>query len=137
MGLLQFFRRFIKDFRKIATPLTDLTKKGQGIKNWNTQCGNSFESLNEALTSASVLSSSDWRRNFRGNVDASNSSIGGTLTQLDDCGKDPVISFFAKKLSPSEKNYTTNYCELLGLIYFFQKFRCYLKGRFWISTSKM
>ncbi len=29
--LFQFFWRFIKDFSKIAMPLNNLTKKGQGI----------------------------------------------------------------------------------------------------------
>ncbi len=32
MGLLQFFRLFIKEFSKLAAPLTNLTKKGEGIQ---------------------------------------------------------------------------------------------------------
>ena len=32
IGLLQFFQRFIKDFSSLATPLTNLTKKGFGIQ---------------------------------------------------------------------------------------------------------
>ncbi len=39
-----------------------------------------------------------------------------------------MIAFFSKKLSPAEQNFTTNDRELLGLIYFSQRFRCYLEG---------
>ncbi len=38
-----------------------------------------------------------------------------------------MIAFFSKKLSQAEQNYTTNDRELLGIIYFLQRFRCYLE----------
>ena len=128
MGLLQFFRRFIKDFSKLATPLTNLTKKGEGIQKWDISCDKAFESLKKAIISAPILVSPDWKKPFRGHIDASSSAVGGTLTQLDDAGKDRVIAFYSKKLSPAEQNYTTNDRELLGLIYFLMRFRCYLEG---------
>lgn len=37
LDLLQFFRRFIPDFSKIASPLTDLTRKGSGVQKWNAE----------------------------------------------------------------------------------------------------
>ncbi len=43
MGLLQFFRRFIRDFSKFAAPLTSLTKKGEGIQKWDVKCDEAFE----------------------------------------------------------------------------------------------
>ncbi len=55
MGLLQFFRRFIKDFSKIATPSTNLSKKGEGIHKWDIKCDAVFESLKRAITSAPIL----------------------------------------------------------------------------------
>ena len=54
--------------------------------------------------------------------------MGGTLTQLDADGRDRVIAFFSKKLSLAEQNYTANDRELLGLVCFLQRFRCYLEG---------
>lgn len=38
------------------------------------------------------------------------------------------MSFFSKRLSPSEENYSANDRELLGLVYFLHRFRCYLEG---------
>ena len=52
----------------------------------------------------------------------------GTLTQLDDDGRDRVIAFYSKKLSPTEADYTANDRKLLGLICFLERFRCYLEG---------
>lgn len=42
LGLVQFFRRFIKNFSGLAQPLTELTKKGKGIGRWNTKCDEAF-----------------------------------------------------------------------------------------------
>ena len=128
MGLLQFFRRFIKDFSKLAAPLTNLTKKGEGIQKWDNECDKAFEYLKKAITTAPILIAPDWKKPFRCHIDASSAAVGGTLTQLDESGHDKVIAFFSKKLSLTEQNYTTNDRELLGLIYFLQRFRCYLEG---------
>ena len=83
MGLLQFFRRFIKGFSKLATPLTNLTKKGVGILKCDFSCDDAFESLKEAISSAPILVSPDWKKPFRGHIDASNTAVSITLTQLD------------------------------------------------------
>ena len=128
MGLLQFFRRFIKDFSKLAAPLTNLTRKGQGIQKWDKSCEEAFESLKKAITSAPILVAPNWKKPFRGHIDASEFAVGGTLTQLDEVGNDRAIAFFSRKLSQAEQNYTANDRELLGLVYFLQRFRCYLEG---------
>ena len=42
-GLLQFFQRFIPKFSEVAAPLTNRTKKDQGIEKWNEKCDEAFE----------------------------------------------------------------------------------------------
>ena len=79
--------------------------------------------LKDAITSAPILVGPDWEKTFRGHIDASTEAVGGTLTQLDNDGKDRVIAFFSKKLSPAEQNYSANDRELLGLIYFLERFQ--------------
>ena len=125
-GLLQSFRRFIKEFSKSAAHITNLTNKGEGIQKWDVKCDEPFKSLKKAITSALILVSPDLEKPFLGNVDALSTAIGGILTQLDNSSKGRVISFFSKNLSPAEQNYTTNVRELLDLIYFSKRFRCYL-----------
>ena len=54
LGLAGYYRRFMKDFSKIAAPLTRLTKKN--IKfNWTDRCEEHFLLLKDLLTSAPVL----------------------------------------------------------------------------------
>ena len=128
LGLLQFFRRFIPKFSSLAAPLTDLTKKESGLNRWDDRCDEAFAKLKTMITEAPILVSPDWKKPFRGHVDASQTAVGGTLTQLDDHGRDRVIAFFSKKLCDAERNYTANDRELLGLVRFLERFRCYLEG---------
>ena len=128
IALLQFFRRFVKGFSEIAAPLTGLTRKGCGIQAWDSKCEDSFNSLKQAILSAPILTSPNWNRPFRCHVDASKKAVGGTLTQLDDNGNERVVAFFSKRLSEAEERYTANERELLGLVYFLKRFRCYLEG---------
>ncbi|XP_071933127.1 uncharacterized protein [Coffea arabica] len=54
LGLAGYYRRFIKDFSKIAGPMTELTKKGNRFI-WTLKCESSFQELKKRLTSAPVL----------------------------------------------------------------------------------
>lgn len=128
IGLLQFFRRFIKGFSEIAAPLTNLTRKGIGIAKWDKRCDEVFQEMKDKLSSAPILVPANWNKPFRCHTDASQFSIGGTLTQLDSNGHDRVIAYFSKRLSKAEENYTANDRELLALVYFSKRFRCYLEG---------
>jgi hypothetical protein len=127
LGLVQLFRRFISRFSEIAAPLTNLTKKNNSVSHWDSSCDKAFVTLKEAVKSAPVLQSPNWKKPFRCHVDASQLAVGGTLTQKDERGFDHPIAFYSKKLSPAEANYSTNDRELLGLISFLQRFRGYLE----------
>ena len=88
MGLLKVFRRFIPKFSETAAPLTNLTKKGVGIDKWNSDCDAAFKKLKNSITQSPILGAPDWKKPFRGYFDASQLAVGGTLTQLDDDGRD-------------------------------------------------
>ena len=128
LGLLQFFRRFIPKFSEVAAPMTNLTKKDQGIEKWDEKCDKASEKLKEAITNVPILVSPDWSKSFRCHIDASQTAVGGTLTQLDENGRDHDIAFYSKNLFPTESVYTANDRELLELISFLNRFRCYLEG---------
>jgi Reverse transcriptase (RNA-dependent DNA polymerase)/RNase H-like domain found in reverse transcriptase len=106
LGLVQFFRFFISRFSEIAAPLTNLTKKNNSVSNWDSSCYKAFETLKEAVKSAPVLQSPDWKKPFRCQVDASQLAVGGTLTRKGERGFDHPIAFYSNKLSPAEANYS-------------------------------
>jgi hypothetical protein len=54
LGLAGYYRRFIKDFSKIAKPMTKLLEKNKAFE-WIAECQDSFEELREGLTSAPIL----------------------------------------------------------------------------------
>jgi hypothetical protein len=53
-GLVNYFRKFIKDFATLAAPLTDLTRAKHPWE-WNERCEQSFLALKHCLTNAPLL----------------------------------------------------------------------------------
>jgi hypothetical protein len=70
LGLAGYYRRFIKDFSKIAKPMTKLLEKNKAFE-WTTECQASFEELRKCLTSAPVLVLPDLTKKFDIYCDAS------------------------------------------------------------------
>lgn len=95
---------------------------------WDSNCTQAFEDLKEKLTSAPILRAPDWKKPFRCHVEAMQESVGGNLTQFDDEGRERVVAYYSRRLSKAEKNYISNYRELLGLVHFLKRYRCYLEG---------
>ena len=54
LGLVGYYRKYIKDFSKIAPPLTDLTKKETCFK-WSTVCEKALQTLKAKLLEAPIL----------------------------------------------------------------------------------
>jgi len=54
LGFANFYRRFIKDFSKIMTPLSSLTRKKKAWE-WGDKQQEAFETLKEALTMEPIL----------------------------------------------------------------------------------
>ena len=63
LGHVGFYRRFIKDFSKIAKPLTNMLSKDTSF-NFNDKCLNIFHRLKEALITVPVLQPLDWSLPF-------------------------------------------------------------------------
>ena len=54
LGFCNFYRRFIRDFSKLAKPLTGLIKKDIPF-NWSLVCQSAFDSLKKMVTKAPIL----------------------------------------------------------------------------------
>lgn len=127
LGFGNFYRKFIKDFSKIARPLYDLTKKGV-VWQWTSAEENAFQQLKNAFTTAPVLQMPDQNKAFRVETDASGYATGGVLTQQDDNGKWHPCMFLSQSMSPAERNYDIYDKELLAIIRALEEWRHYLEG---------
>ena len=127
LGLAGYYRRFVKNFTKIAAPLTKLTEKSTPFQ-WEDEQQQAFDELKKRLTSAPVLVYPDENAPTALHTDASGYGMGATLTQIQD-GKERVVAYASQKFSSSEKKYSTTDRELLAVFYAVKKFRPYLHGR--------
>lgn len=127
LGFGNFYRRFIKDFSKIARPLFDLTKKDNHW-GWNKTCEEAFQLLKAVFTSQLVLLMPDHTKPYRVEVDASDYATGGILMQTGEDDKWHPVAYISKALSETERNYDIYDKELLAIIQALEAWRHYLEG---------
>jgi hypothetical protein len=132
IGFSSYYRKFIKDFATIAGPLIEATK---GFV-FGTEQRASFNALKLRLTTAPILSYPVFEHgNFILDCDASDFAMGGVLSQQFD-DQERVIAYASKTFSSAEKSYCTTRKELLSVVTFTDKFKCYLQGsHFTIRTD--
>ncbi|KAL1317482.1 hypothetical protein AAHE18_15G136800 [Arachis hypogaea] len=126
LGHAGFYRRFIKDFSKIAKPLSNLLAADM-LFMFDTECLQAFETLKAKLVIAPVISAPDWTLPFKLMCDASDHAIGAVLGQRH-YKLLQVIYYASRVLNDAQKNYTTTEKELLVVVYAIDKFRSYLVG---------
>ena len=126
-GLCSYYRRFVKDFAKIAAPLHELTRKNIRFQ-WTPAAQESFERLKEALTTPPILAMPDDEGEFCLDTDASEKSIGAVLSQRQN-GLERVIAYASRSLDAREINYCISRKELLAVVHFIKHFKQYLLGR--------
>ena len=78
LGHAGYYRRFIKNFSKIASPLFVLLMKNVEF-NWTNFCQEAFSTLKHQLSTAPILRGPDWTLPFHISFDASDTSIGAVL----------------------------------------------------------
>jgi RNase H-like domain found in reverse transcriptase/Reverse transcriptase (RNA-dependent DNA polymerase) len=156
LGLAKYYRKFIKDFAKIARPLNDLTKGVKskpleirdGIKmkrkklpieknmenkefmnNWGEKQEEAFILLKEKLITAPILIYPDFEKEFILYTDASKIALGAVLHQIGNDGKEHVVAYENKTLNSAEQNYSTTELECLAVVWAIEKFDYYIEGK--------
>ncbi|CAN6685874.1 unnamed protein product [Malus baccata var. baccata] len=126
LGHAGFYRRFIKDFSKIAQPLCRLLQKEVAFE-FTKECTESFNQLKELLTTAPIIIPPDWSLPFELMCDASDYVLGAVLGQRKD-KRSHVIYYASRTLNDAQLNYSTTEKELLAVVFALDKFRSYLIG---------
>ena len=93
---------------------------------WSEECQNSIDTLKTLLTTAPVLAFPDMDKPFIVTCDASRSSIGYILGQLDVDGRERVIEYNGRALQAAEKNYSATELECLAIVERIKTFKAYL-----------
>ncbi|GJY86364.1 reverse transcriptase domain-containing protein [Tanacetum coccineum] len=114
LGHAGFYQRFIKDFSKIARPMTQLLIKDAKFI-FSNECMQAFDILKNKLTSASVIIAPDWNLDFELMCDASDYAIGAVLGQRIDKKFRPIY-YASKTMNDAQEHYTTTEKELLAVV---------------------
>ena len=86
LGQAGFYRRFIKDFSKIAKLLCRLLDE-EAVFEFSKECLEAFESIKGKLISAPVIAEPEWGKEFEIMCDVSDYAMGAVLGQ----GRDKVF----------------------------------------------
>lgn len=131
LGMTSYYRRFIQDYAKIASPLTDTTKgspKKREAVEWNESRESAFRILKERLMTAPVLKPFNPDLSSIIETDASDYAVGATLVQQNKGQSCQPVAFFSRRLKPAEVNYAANERELLAILQALREWRCYVEG---------
>lgn len=122
LGLVNYYRRFIRGYLMITVPLRVLLKKGK-VWDWESKCEEAFNRVKETMKRELVLALSNYQKWYEVRTDASNYAIGGVLMQ-----DGHLIAFESRKLNKTEQCYTIQEKEMIAVVHCWCTWRHYLLG---------
>ena len=122
LGLARYYKRFIKDFFRLATPMTKLTRKEVKFE-WNDVCERAFHELKRRLTSAPILIVPKGGYRYIVYCDASKDGLGYVLIRS---GR--VMAYGSLQLKNHEQNYPMHDMKLAAIFFALKIRRHYLYG---------
>ncbi|GBO25889.1 Transposon Ty3-I Gag-Pol polyprotein, partial [Araneus ventricosus] len=132
LGILNFYRRYLKDTAKNQALLHEYLKgskkKDKRKIQWTDEAEKQFEKCKNDLANATLLSFPNSELPLSLFTDASDTAIGAVLQQYENSTWKP-IAFYSKKLNDTQQNYSTYDRELLGIYLSVKHFKHYLEGR--------
>ena len=78
LGLTGYYRKIVKGYASVASPLTDMLKKDSFC--WNSKSTEDFEALKKGMTSARILNLPDFKQTFTQETNASGNGVGAVLS---------------------------------------------------------
>ena len=126
LGLAGYYRKFIRHFSHICSPITELLKNDTPFV-WSNERQHTFDTLKKAISNAPVLILPNPSFPYIVTTDSSGYAVGATLSQDQGNGEQP-IAYLSKKMLAAEKNYPVHEQELLAIVIALREYRHYLHG---------
>jgi hypothetical protein len=120
-GLASFYRKFIRNFSGIYTPMLDTVNKKHKYFKWTEEANFFFKVLKEKITKQPILVLPDFGKKNQVRCDASGVVIGVVLSQ-----DNRPVAYFSEKLNDTKKKYSTYDKEFYVVTQALKKWRHYL-----------
>ena len=114
IGFCNFYRRFIRNFSKIAGPLNSLTRKDAKFA-WSNKCELAFNELKKRVCKAPIPVHFNPSKECHVETNSSDYVSAGVLSQEHNGILHPV-AYFSKRMVPAECNYKIYDKKLLAII---------------------
>ena len=126
LGLVGYYRKFIKNFAKIAKPLTVLTRMDVKFK-WMETDRCAFMTLKDAIIQAPILRYPDTTKPYIVYTDASDDACRAQLSQMHEEAEFPV-AFLSHMFTGTQRRWSTPEQEVYGICFTVKKWNYYLQG---------
>ena len=130
LGMAGYYRRFCQNFSAVVAPLTNLILTNLLVNFiWSGDCEDAFNQAKSLLSTNPGIDGAKLQPAIHlDGIDASDVGAGAVLTQRDTDGLNRPVSYFSKKYSRNQRNYSTVEKETLALILALQHFDVYVSG---------
>ncbi|GBG91067.1 hypothetical protein CBR_g51801 [Chara braunii] len=133
LGVVGFWKIFIKGFAKIVEPIRAMIRKGDTLE-WTEDTGVAAQTLKDILSYDQVILAApgfndEVGRPFILATDGGPLAVGGVLIQKSEEGKERPIRFESRTLNSAERRYSQFKKEVLTILHCLKTFQTYLFGR--------
>ncbi|GAB4818110.1 hypothetical protein N2152v2_005156 [Parachlorella kessleri] len=122
LGMVGYYRRFIRSYSDRARPLVELLKKDIPWE-WTEECQAAFEDLRQCLMTAPILVRPTPHGKFILACDVSGYACAAILSQVEEDGLEHPVGYSSRVLTKAERNYSSTEAELLACLYGVQQYR--------------
>ena len=109
LGLIWYYRKFVKDYGIIARPLTNLLKKGQF--KWHRENETAFLALKRAMISTPILAMPNFHDAFAIETNTFWDGIGAALSQ-----HSKPVAYMRRALGVTKKSWSRYAKEMLTIV---------------------
>ncbi len=121
-GSITFYRDMFPRRAHILAPITRLQSKDVPFE-WTPDCQSALEQIKAVIAEGTLLAYPDPNHPFNIYTDASDFQLGAVIMQ-----HNKPVAFYSRKLTPTQRKYTTIEKELLSVVETLKEFRSFLLG---------